>query len=1198
MLLMVFSEIVGIPEIPADGPCRSITAARAEIHKGAIIKRIRSTRHVRRRHINKTDFLKMAAEYQAEEAVEEAGVAAVVEEAVESVAEDKKKVHFHCVIPFFQERVAIGHVSDLEAVVWVLRCLEYRSSIYDYFLWIHSTLASDSLTMTVVCEHGSSDNDCCRVTGSEINISQMAPRQLLVNTAIPCRATSRNTKLGRPDSFVELTSICLGMSTFTFDTQFFKQTKGSPMGSPLSTVVAEVVMRSLDQWITSRHSSDIFLWRRYIDDTFCLVSEVSASHILSDLNSFHPDIAFTHETENHSIFPSCDCFRSLTSGTEDQRKYELRKTVLRYTWVEDHGHPMFPTNRLYMVDNVLARLRQKGDRAENIFILLIPSTHGTGHDNHVHVVQAMIIMYSHAVGDFPRRLIHSLVLSHRVSKVSSPLSQFENRGPRLEVEAQGHHVRAPHDPPHGRRLARHSGEATLDRSNVYRWYKMFSEGREDVNDEERAGRPSTSTTDEKINEVEKMILANRRITVREVAEDLNISIGSCHSIFINDFGMRRVAAKFVPKLLNCDQKQHRMNIANEMLDSVRDDPNLLQSVITGDEAWVYGYDVETKAQSSQWKLPHEPRPKKARQVRSNVKVLLTVFFDCRGVVHHEFLPQGRTVNKEYYLQVMRNLREAIRQKRPDLWKNKNWLLHHDNAPAHTSLLVRAILAKNNTLMMPQPPYSPDLAPCDFFLFPKLKRPMKGRRYASLDEIKTASKEELKKIFKNDLLKCFEDWKNRWHKCIISHGDYFEGDKIACTTLMRANSPKRALIIMSNPTRECKKKEAENVAKPLVSLAQLEKENEEAILPFQNPSSSSDPAYAFGLYAQMHKFIHLRTGQINALLAEVESLSGILASFKELDEDANKPQTACHSTQTSPPPCLKETSSQTDPTKPATHAATKRKQPEAPNPPAKRSNLKGPAKPAPSRPTKPAAAQVVLHGEKSAAHTVVISDDPQADPRAMLKAVRAAHTLPQGVWASLRTKGKLVLHSSNPDNIPAVTTSLANKLDGMKVRQQKVILPRICLFKVDEETSNSTIEETLLETPAVSQLPGDKVVRVAHRSAPRNGTCTAFIEVDLTTFSALGNRGRIVVDGVILNFEESIRARICFRCCGFGHNSAQCTRDPKCFHCGEGGHDGRSCPSAADRRTSKCANCCAQGLSDKHEARASSCPTLKLRALKF
>ena len=66
----------------------------------------------------------------------------------------------------------------------------------------------------------------------------------------------------------------------------------------------------------------------------------------------------------------------------------------------------------------------------------------------------------------------------------------------------------------------------------------------------------------------------------------------------------------------------------------------------------------------------ESRPKKARQVRSNVKVLFTVFFDCNGVMHHEFLPQGRTVNKEYYLEVMRRFREAIRQKRTELWKNQ------------------------------------------------------------------------------------------------------------------------------------------------------------------------------------------------------------------------------------------------------------------------------------------------------------------------------------------------------------------------------------------------------------------------------------------------------------------------------------------------------------------------------------------------
>ena len=98
------------------------------------------------------------------------------------------------------------------------------------------------------------------------------------------------------------------------------------------------------------------------------------------------------------------------------------------------------------------------------------------------------------------------------------------------------------------------GEATLERRSVYRWYKIFSDGREDLNDEERAVLPSTSTTYENIDKVKKIVFVNRRITVREVAEDLNISNGSCHSIFTNDLGITRVDAKFVPKLLNFDQK--------------------------------------------------------------------------------------------------------------------------------------------------------------------------------------------------------------------------------------------------------------------------------------------------------------------------------------------------------------------------------------------------------------------------------------------------------------------------------------------------------------------------------------------------------------------------------------------------------------------------------------------------------------------
>ena len=82
-----------------------------------------------------------------------------------------------------------------------------------------------------------------------------------------------------------------------------------------------------------------------------------------------------------------------------------------------------------------------------------------------------------------------------------------------------------------------------------------------------------------------------------------------------------------------------------------------------------------------------------------MKVLLTLF-DCNTVVHPEFFSYGRTVNKEYYLEVMRRLRETIRQKRTDLWNNQSWVLNHDNKPAHTLMLARELLTKNKTVIMP------------------------------------------------------------------------------------------------------------------------------------------------------------------------------------------------------------------------------------------------------------------------------------------------------------------------------------------------------------------------------------------------------------------------------------------------------------------------------------------------------------------
>ena len=79
--------------------------------------------------------------------------------------------------------------------------------------------------------------------------------------------------------------------------------------------------------------------------------------------------------------------------------------------------------------------------------------------------------------------------------------------------------------------------------------------------------------------------------------------------------------------------------------------------------------------------------------------------------------------------------------------------------------------------MTQSPFSADLAPRDFFLFSRLKRPMKGWRFATTKVIKTESLRGLKDIPKSAYQECFVDWKKCWHKCIISEGDYFEGDNI-------------------------------------------------------------------------------------------------------------------------------------------------------------------------------------------------------------------------------------------------------------------------------------------------------------------------------------------------------------------------------------------------------------------------------------
>ena len=124
------------------------------------------------------------------------------------------------------------------------------------------------------------------------------------------------------------------------------------------------------------------------------------------------------------------------------------------------------------------------------------------------------------------------------------------------------------------------------------------------------------------------------------------------------------------------------------------------------------------------------------------------------------------------MEVLRRLRESVRRKRPEKWDG-DWILHHDNAPAHTSHLVQKFLAKHGTAQLQQPPYSPDLAPCDFFLFPRLKKVLKGHRFEATEDIKRNSTKTLLDIPKEEFPKCFQQWQKRWAKCVAAEGNYVE-----------------------------------------------------------------------------------------------------------------------------------------------------------------------------------------------------------------------------------------------------------------------------------------------------------------------------------------------------------------------------------------------------------------------------------------
>lgn len=152
--------------------------------------------------------------------------------------------------------------------------------------------------------------------------------------------------------------------------------------------------------------------------------------------------------------------------------------------------------------------------------------------------------------------------------------------------------------------------------------------------------------------------------------------------------------------------------------------------------------------------------------------MLICFFDARGIVHKEFLPPGETVNQDYYVKVLMRVREAVRQKRPELWESGEWWFHH-NAPALRAVCGNHFPTKSGITLRFQPPHSPDLTPFDFFLFPKMKKELYGRSFADVEEVQRQLMLALKGIRREEFQNCFVQWKSRLQFCLEAEGDHVE-----------------------------------------------------------------------------------------------------------------------------------------------------------------------------------------------------------------------------------------------------------------------------------------------------------------------------------------------------------------------------------------------------------------------------------------
>ena len=215
-----------------------------------------------------------------------------------------------------------------------------------------------------------------------------------------------------------------------------------------------------------------------------------------------------------------------------------------------------------------------------------------------------------------------------------------------------------------RRMADVYGDSSLKYSIVAKWSAEFKRGRDSLEDDPRPGRPADIVSQEMIDRVERLVLNNHRINVAELASEYGISNGSVYTIIHEHLGMSKVSPRWVPRNLNIQDRQQRVESSQELLEVSNANPEDFHTrLVTRDVTWLHHWDPDTKKESKQWKRPGSPPPKKFRTQPSASKVMATVFWDSKGIILIDYKPAGTSTTGEYYANVLKQLSVVIKEQK-------------------------------------------------------------------------------------------------------------------------------------------------------------------------------------------------------------------------------------------------------------------------------------------------------------------------------------------------------------------------------------------------------------------------------------------------------------------------------------------------------------------------------------------------------